>query len=203
MRAFVTSLICVWMGLAGVSAQELPQLYDVTGVAADDVLNIRAAPDADAPILGTLAPNARGVEVVATNASGTWGQVNTAESAGWVSMRFMAARGVAIDNFNLPVGLSCFGTEPFWSLDAADGVLRFQTPDIPARDLALWVAQDSSVPGDLRRMIRFAGPEGPAVAYIHPAACTDGMSDRAYGLRVAVMLGLDSGLLTGCCSLNR
>lgn len=203
MRAVLGSLICFWMGLAGVAAQDLPQLYDVTGVTADDVLNIRAAPDADAPILGTLGHDARGVEVVAANAGGTWGQVNTGEGAGWVSMRFMAARGVVIDNFNLPVGLSCFGTEPFWALDADEDALRFHTPEIPARDLALWVAQDSGVPGDLRRMIRFAGPEGPAVAYIHPADCNDGMSDRAYGLRVAVMLGLDSSLLTGCCSLSR
>ena len=39
-------------------------MFDVTGVAANDVLNIRAAPDASAEIIGTLSPNARDIEVV-------------------------------------------------------------------------------------------------------------------------------------------
>lgn len=92
----------------------LPTLFDVTGVAADDVLNIRQLPDADAPIIGTLSPDAKGIEVVED--TGGWGRVNSGEGSGWVSMRYMAYRTDVWHEGALPDGFSCFGTEPFWSL---------------------------------------------------------------------------------------
>ena len=39
----------------------LPTLFDVQDVAKGDVLNIREAPDARAPIIGELAPDATGI----------------------------------------------------------------------------------------------------------------------------------------------
>ena len=203
MRAVLAIILALGVQLAPLLAQSVPQLYDVTGVAADDVLNIRAAPSAQAQIIGALERDARAVEVVATNPSGTWGQVNTGEAAGWVSLRYMVARGVMLDDQNLPVGLRCFGTEPFWSLIPIDGALRYQTPAEPARDLALWRVQDSAITGDLHRILRFAGLDGPGVAFVYPAACSDGMSDRAYGLSISAMMGLDRPMLSGCCSLTR
>ena len=44
-------------------AEEFPAAYAVTGVASNDVLNIRARPDAGSAIIGSLAPDATGVEV--------------------------------------------------------------------------------------------------------------------------------------------
>lgn len=185
------------------TAQTLPQVYAVEGVEAGDVLNIRSELSASAEIIGTLAHDARDVEVVATNPEGTWGQVNTAESAGWVNLSFMAAQGVHIDNYNLPDGLFCYGTEPFWSAQNIGGALHFDTPDAPARDLEIWMAQDSTLRDDLRRMVQFAGIGGPGVAFIYPASCNDGMSDRAYGLAISLMTAPDAQLLSGCCSLSR
>jgi uncharacterized membrane protein len=42
-------------------------------------------------------------------------------------------------------------------------------------------------------------------AVIAPAACSDGMSDRAYGLEATVILGggAQARMLTGCCALTR
>ena len=42
----------------------LPTLFDVTGVRPDDVLNVRAMPDASSSILSELPHDAKGVEVV-------------------------------------------------------------------------------------------------------------------------------------------
>ncbi|MDT8854679.1 hypothetical protein RNZ50_06460 [Paracoccaceae bacterium Fryx2] len=42
----------------------LPTLFDVTGVAARDVPDIRLAPDASAAIIGTIPPQTRDIEVV-------------------------------------------------------------------------------------------------------------------------------------------
>lgn len=184
-------------------AQTMPQLYDVQDVSVGDVLNIRAEPSASAELVGTLARDARNVEVVATNPEGTWGQVNTAEFAGWVNLRYMAARGVQIDHFNLPDGLFCFGTEPFWSAQNIGGRLHYDTPDAPARDMDIWMAQDSGIADDLRRMVQFAGIGGPGSAFIYPAGCNDGMSDRAYGLAISLMTAPDAPMLSGCCTLSR
>ncbi|MEO1155590.1 MAG: SH3 domain-containing protein, partial [Pseudomonadota bacterium] len=52
------------------AAQGYPALFDVTGVASDDVLNIRSAPSATAEIIGTLAHNETGVEVVGEGPAG-------------------------------------------------------------------------------------------------------------------------------------
>ena len=41
-----------------------PALLDATGVAGDDVLNVRAAANASALVIGTLAPDARDIEVI-------------------------------------------------------------------------------------------------------------------------------------------
>ncbi|MCC5984291.1 MAG: SH3 domain-containing protein [Rhodobacteraceae bacterium] len=184
---------------APASADPLPQLFDVTGVAADDVLNVRTEPTAQAPAIGGLAPDLRGVEVTALDARGTWGRINWSEGTGWVFMRYMAARGVHIDNYNLPVGLRCFGTEPFWSLTHDDGVLLYESMGADQERFALEIAQDTMGHDDLRRMIR---AEGGAVAYVHPQECSDGMSDRLYGLAVAWMPGPAAPLLSGCCSLG-
>ncbi len=187
----------------GLAAQPLPALYDVQGVAADDVLNIRAEPSARAAIIGRLAPDARGIEVVAHNVAGTWGQINTGERSGWVSLRYMALRGVHIDHYNLPVGLRCFGTEPFWSLENTDGAWSYRTPEMTRDGLEIRVAQDTGIPEDLRRMVQFNGLGGPATGFIYPAECNDGMSDRAYGLAIGVMMSPSAPLLSGCCSLTR
>lgn len=203
MKPKALALICALLCGTAATAQTLPQLYDVTGVEAGDVLNIRATASASAEIIGTLARDAQRVEVVAVNDAGTWGQVNTVESSGWVNLRYMAERGVHIDHFNLPDGLFCMGTEPFWSAQNTGGRLHYDTPDAPARDMEIWMAQDSGIEGDLRRMLQFAGIGGPGMGFIYPAQCSDGMSDRAYGLAISLMTAPDAPMLSGCCTLSR
>ena len=106
-------------------ADTLPALFDVTGVAAGDALNIREAPSARAAILGRLAPDATGVEGVA--ARDGWMQVNVAERSGWVSARHLVPAG-AVWTSGLPPTLNCGGTEPFWSLTQAPGGLNLRRP---------------------------------------------------------------------------
>ncbi|MEY8843180.1 peptide-binding protein, partial [Cribrihabitans sp. XS_ASV171] len=84
-------------------------------MASDDVLNIRAAPDAQADKIGEFAHDAQDVEVMSFNDDRSWGLVNTGERSGWTSMRFLSPQPAG----DLPIArrLSCAGTEPFWSLD--------------------------------------------------------------------------------------
>ncbi|MGP9789729.1 COG3650 family protein [Roseinatronobacter sp. NSM] len=184
------------------SAQEYPQLFDLVDVSAGDVLNIRREPSGSGDIMGSFPPDATGIEVVTLNSTQRWGLVNTGEGTGWVFMRYLRAQGQPIDHFNMPVGLRCFGTEPFWSIRNDGGVWHYDSLNGDGGELTIEIAQDSGIAQDFRRMVRLTGPDGPATAFIYPEMCNDGMSDRAYGLSIGFMAGPSAPLFSGCCSLS-
>lgn len=203
MKHLALLLCLLFPGIA--AAQALPALYDVIGVAADDVLNIRAAPSASASIIGGLAQTATGVEVVAFSADGKWAQVNTHEASGWSSLRFLRPQGRP-DWFALRSDLRCFGTEPFWSfyLDAAQETVHLNTPDEegPEQDiLSHWLGSRWQPVAAMQ----FASDGGGGMAVLRAQACSDGMSDRAFGLTLDLFLQKSStgpaASLHGCCSL--
>ena len=175
----------------------LPTLFDVTGVAGDDVLNIREQPSASAPVIGRLAPDAKNVEVVAER--GGWMQVNTGERSGWVNGRYLAYRTDVWQPGRLPPTLACLGTEPFWSLTQSGGALVLDRPDAGARSHPVRKLLETGWFRDPRRAVVADGLTLVAT----PKWCSDGMSDRAYGLEATVIVGSGAGasLLSGCCSL--
>ncbi len=204
MRAAL-AVCALLMGGPAEATQEylLPTLFDVTGVAAGDVLNVRAEPGADGEIVGALAPDAERVEVVAHDPSGRWGRVNLQGRSGWVAMRFLAYRTDVWEPGRLPEGLRCLGTEPFWSLSFTQERVVLERPDEAEARMALEAALDTGVFRDPRRAVVAAGEDRRLTAVISPAACGDGMSDRAYGLSADVILEQagEASLLTGCCSI--
>lgn len=177
-------------------ADELPALYSVNGVGGDDVLNVRSEPSAGSDVIGTLAANATGVEVIAL-AKG-WALVNIDESTGYVAARFLT-RDKGPDWYSLAAPIACFGTEPFWSMSidpaedtvtksAADGNPPMTTPLQTTWPGMAWAPSAA-----------FALPEGLAVTY--PKDCSDGMSDRRYGIAIDIFLQSGGGRLSGCCTL--
>ena len=198
MKHFLTAFLLAFSAAA--AAQDLPALYSVTGVAADDVLNIRAAPSASAAMRGSYAPGEAGIEVTARDETGRWGRVNLGESAGWVSMRYLQITEPGPD-VQLARRLHCSGTEPFWSLEIEQGRRAvFRTPD-GAQQLHPGTGRLVPARG---RPDRFAiGLGGGAAAVIRRAECKDGMSDQAYGLGIDLLM-TDAGLTlySGCCSLQ-
>ena len=87
--------VILWAALAlpAIATQDgWPALHDVTGVSAGDALNIRERPDASSPIIGGLASDAEGVEVIRPNERLTWGLVNVGERTGWVSLLYLERR---------------------------------------------------------------------------------------------------------------
>ncbi|AAV93372.1 SH3 domain-containing protein [Ruegeria pomeroyi] len=191
MRWLVALLLVLAAPLA---ADPVPALFDVTGVAADDVLNVREDPSAGSEVIGTLAPDAVGVEVVDLTFGGDWGRVNVNETSGWVSMRYMQQQPES-DGVWMTPRFTCSGTEPFWSLTVEQGVgARFQ----------IMGEAEQALPAGLLRpgaglIDRFALPLGHNLAILRQMQCHDGMSDRAYGLDVGLML--NGSLYAGCCTL--
>ncbi len=180
----------------GVAADPWPRLYEVTGVAADDVLNIRSEPRASADEIGALAPDARDVEIVRRDESGSWGRINVMEHGGWVSMRYLAAQSPGFDaGYSGP--LHCYGTEPFWSLSADPGdTAEFRFFDAEPAALSAGARQPAMGYSD---RLRFALGDG-GQAIIRRAECSDGMSNNDFALEIDLVLD-DDRFLTGCCSI--
>jgi uncharacterized membrane protein len=184
------------------TAQEFPGFYRVAGVAAHDVLNIRAEPSAQTPIVGSFAPNEGWIEVVGLSEDRRWGLVRTNEGVGWSHMRYLQ-RQQPDSWIRGTTALDCHGTEPFWRMS-------FFLPT----NRAEYVAPDDSfeVRTDAPYLPSTAHPPTLALAFegarqgfavIRQGLCSDGMSDMLFGLETQIYWRGNATGLTGCCSLSR
>lgn len=175
-----------------------PALYDVTGVASNDVLNIRSEPNAGTGIVGTLSHDATNIEVIAANEEYTWGLVNQGERSGWVALRFLARHPGQFDSL-YPEFQSCGGTEPFWSLARSGGTLTLDVAfdDRPAvAELVEWET------GTLNHRGRYSFATPSMTGVVAREYCNDGMTDREFGLEINLILRGEETHLQGCCSLK-
>ena len=198
------SLILCLALILPTAASAQPAYYRVTGVAADDTLNVRAEPRAGSADIGDLPPNATGIEVAGTDPSGKWGQIVWQEGNGWVAMRFLAPDVVQqVAGTALPAGLMCAGTEPFWSIQISAGSANFSDLSGAVYPMALQGARVAEGRADFPVQTGFTGADAAGNALIAPAACSDGMSDRTYPWRIDLLLSAGGGgrYLVGCCSL--
>lgn len=198
MRRLALALLLVWPALA--PAQDLPALHDVTGVAADDVLNIRSGPGTAHPAISAFGPFMEGIEVTARSEDGRWLRVNMGEGAGWVSARFMQLTGPDW-TAGLPARFACFGTEPFWAMHVNEGVGLWRQPDIGTR------RTEEEFRGRVMNNVReyaarYRGGDIPVTMLIRHETCSDGMSDSLFGLAVTVIRD-DGGpfIASGCCTI--
>lgn len=183
----------------------LPTLFDVEGVAADDVLNVRAGPGTGHPVVGTLSPDDKRIEVVAHDRTGRWGQINLEEQSGWVAMRYLAYRTDVWQPGALPEGLRCIGTEPFWTLRPEEDALVFEAMGNDPVRMRLEAVLGTGIFRDPRRAMVADADGQRLMATLETKACSDQMSDLAYGLSVMVVREVDGAatLLAGCCRLAR
>ena len=194
------SRIAVFLLLAGAAqAQDFPALYDVTGVASDDVLNVRTRPMAEANMVGTLAPDAEGIEVLAEENG--WGRVNVDGQSGWASLDFLArVEGSALPDAAV---VDCFGTEPFWSLELTQGESAvFSVPE--GVEKAFSVSPLTTASGRFQPFAALGSKMGENVTVIvGEGQCSDGMSDNLFGLTGMVVIGgYDTQVYSGCCTLD-
>lgn len=210
MKQFSSMVFCLVALFLPMQAQatnyDLPALYDVTDVASNDVLNIRTGPGASFEKIGALPFNGRDVEIIRLSDSGTWGLIGLPEYSGWVSMRFLhRAAQVKWHQFRQP--LYCSGTEPFWGLSIRprNGFAHFESAAGTARAFALtWHGTPMARPAFT---LGFGGQDAATglSAMIKHKACSDGMSDREFGLSVDLFIHAPAGVqgYEGCCQISR
>ncbi|GLS86180.1 hypothetical protein GCM10010873_11540 [Cypionkella aquatica] len=199
-------LLCAWLLWPTVAAaQVLPALYDVAGVAGDDVLNIRANADASSPVLASLPADATSVEVVALSPDGKWAQLNAGESSGWAALRFLQ-RQDRPDWFTLEYSLQCSGTEPFWTLfiEPQTKSAHINTPDEEGPELDI-AAQWPGNPSNQTAAVQYSSEDAGGIAVLRGQACSDGMSDQNFGIALdlfkAASANQPAQTLHGCCNL--
>lgn len=187
---------------AAAAADAFPAFYRVTGVAHDDVLNIRTEPDAGTAIIGFLRPDQRGVEITALSPDGRWGQVNYGERAGWSHMRFLE-REMAGSWRDGQSALYCFGNEPFWNMPIFLPTHHAEFHDMGSGGFEL-VTDTGALPSTRFPpvlAIPFSGTrEGAAI--LRGEACNDGMSDMQFGISAFIYWRGDTEALSGCCRLE-
>lgn len=174
----------------------LPTLFDVVEVAPDDVLNIRQRPYGSSPIIGSLAPDAGNIEVVEERRG--WGRINMGEVSGWVSMRYLTYHVDVWESGQLPEHFRCLGTEPFWNIAVRGDELEFSTPE-QTESQPLRAVLDTGIFRFPSRVV--LGESLTLVAT--PNQCSDGMSDRQYGLDATLIRdGEQPEMLRGCCLIQ-
>jgi len=201
------SLFFVFMTFGTVAlaqSQEYPALFNVTDVPHGDVLNVRAGPGVNHPIIATLARDATGIEAVGTNETGRWARVSVGEISGWASIRFLTRTGPNWDQ-GLPAPLYCSGTEPFWGYERLIGGGNWSDFEVQGQPYAeVWSGSAAGRGPSMFAMELDSGTSG-MTAFVRRGICSDGMSDRDYGI-IAQFVRRTNGqtvLLDGCCSLSR
>lgn len=202
---FPAVLISCWAATAAF-AQPVhtdPRYFRVTGLAADDVLNIRAAPTASAAVVGTFKPGAQPVEVLDIDKG--WAQVITGEGMGWVHADYLEPiQMLPVAESALPAGLLCAGTEPFWRLRIDHKSVTYTAAGAGERVMNLVEAGGFAGVGPGTNFVVAAGENGGITAVVSNQLCSDGMSDRDYPRRIDVVLSDADGVsgLTGCCRVS-
>lgn len=193
-------LILILLCAGPVNAETYPGSFFVTGVANDDTLNIRSAPDASSDIIGTYGPYTLNIEVLRTSPDGKWGLVGLGERNGWTAMRFLEQSDHQDPN-TFPRPLSCFGTEPFWSLNVTVRGDEYQEMGDTRRDIEM-IAERTATNGAMA--VFEEGPTLNRTLIVKTGYCSDGMSDREFGWQATLFNDAPDGstVQTGCCTLD-
>ena len=200
MNRFFSLLACLITAPAIAQTGYETAYFNVSGVAPDDTLNVRSEPEAGSEILGELAYDATSIEVVGRE--GGWAMINMGDVAGWISFTYLEQTEPDLLANGLPAGLSCGGTEPFWSAEISDEAFIFN---------AFWEEEESiSYPINAAPRAHTIGYpvflmlEGGGVASLSPNTCSDGMSDTNYGWTLSLVRpGAYEAAYAGCCTLRR
>ncbi|WGI21578.1 hypothetical protein [Amylibacter sp. IMCC11727] len=187
------------------------QPHKVIGVAANDVLNMRADIDysqsvSDSKVVGTIPHDADDVAVtgISIDVNGAkWREVLYEGKKGWVNARFLKPTSLYLET---PEALICGGTEPFWDLTINEGGGQYSTPEIEdPMQLAYQKFTQGAGRTDLwgHYLGSVDGTVNVAAIVRYTEACFDGMSDFTYDFEVLLLeLGERRAPVYGCCRIQ-
>lgn len=169
--------------------------YGVIGVAATDTLAMRAAPNANANVVGAIPHDGEGIVATGGTPPGGWSEVAYQDKRGWVNARFL---GLGNAGARLPALLECMGAEPFWRITLSPGVARADLLFAErVYDYRLTRAASAMGRTDVW-LVKGAGPQTEMTLIVRRESCSDSMSEINYPYSsVALVPGAD--IIAGCC----
>ncbi len=193
---------------ASIAGQGLTQSYEVTGVAENDTLNLRAevyAHDnfAAAPVMGDAAHDATGLRATGRSYvldGQVWRELYHEGDKAWANAAFLRQTSLWPD----AAEFSCAGTEPFWDISFGEATGTLGAIDRPTVSIETtdWIAAAGR--RDVRRYDLSVPAEGREMTAIvaHTQSCSDGMSDFDYAYSL-YLSGMEPGALhAGCCTVK-
>lgn len=178
----------------------LPAVFVVSGVGDGDQLWVRQSPRASADQIGGL-PNGSVINVDAA-AQGNWVQVTLNGQIGYVNARYLTRHTeLSTQTVNgFPLGITCRGTEPFWTFTIAQERSTQFVSLIDGPDPMTSLVQTSpSISGGYP----FDFIAGPYIGSLDSRSCSDGMSDISYTMQITFSRPDPNGgttLYHGCCN---
>jgi len=176
--------------------------YDVRNVAADDQLNVRAAPSATAQKVGALAFDAKAI--TATGASrqvgrAMWFEIIVEGRKGWVNAAYVTPARSPTSLFREP--LACSGTEPFWALQLDNSLGDFDSLAEGKSTIDFHTARSAHGVPIIWSLKGSTGPaHSPVFALLEETnQCSDGMSDLTYQYSIRIDIE-DGPFYAGCCN---
>lgn len=178
----------------------LPGIFSVFGVAADDVLNIRSAPQASAQVVHQVT-NGVPIEVLGM-ASGKWAKVQLGDTIGYAHMNYLKRGGGTTNMFGFQLDTECIGTEPFWRMTFdTDNMVRMTMMGEVATAAPLTTTTYSQTPTGYR----YTFDAAPYSGQVNMEICSDGMSDNTYPMSILLTTPNTDGTpytVHGCCRLQ-
>jgi len=185
-------LAAILLGFALGGAAAAGPLVNVTGVADNDSLNLRAEPDPNSARVGTIDAHDTGIEVIAVDTRGVdWVKIRKGQTTGWVNAKFLAYQA------GLPVKLKCVGTEPFWGIALGYQFAAVDFTGLAAGKRRISLAEPVTAASRPYPWLVMAGDKGASFLVIDQRVCSDGMSDTSYPY--AVTASVAGHFLEGCC----
>lgn len=184
-------------------AQDQPTYYQVANLESGDHLNVRAAPTSASEDIGDLASDSKTYEILETDSSGAWGRILWLEGSGWVALRYMKPVNIPLlANTLVPVGLTCVGAEPFWTLEIkSQKVGVISTPE-ETKPMTIVNTTSSRNGRHFPIAVELQTNSNTAIATLRRSQCSDGMSGLSYQWAADIIVNPQFTLLSGCCSLR-
>jgi len=173
-------------------AQQQSAYYQVIELEGDDHLNVRAEPASASEDIGDLASGSK-----------EWGRIIYLEGSGWVALRFMQQIEVEkLANTQVPVGLTCVGAKPFWTLEFKSQKIGVISTQEEVKQMAVVNTATSRNGNQFPIAVELQTAGNTATTTLRRAQCSDGMGGLRYEWAADLVVNPNFTLLSGCCSLR-
>jgi uncharacterized membrane protein len=115
-------------------------------------------------------------------------------------MSFLTVVPLAENEIRLP--LACYGAEPFWNITVEQSNANYATPENLSRPMT--VQRSSSATNGFTFLLSEEGAPLTHTLVARANTCSDGMSDRAFGISALLHMQTDEGnyVHQGCCTFQ-